>query len=90
MSTPSSNQKQFLKRLSKDGTQGYTQTDSGGKKNSSKRGKPAKLKGNDDLFNTIGTPSLHHSYGSKTPSHASERAVVNDRLFKTGNPNVSD
>eukprot|EP00944_MAST-04C_sp_MAST-4C-sp1_P007246 g7246.t1 len=89
MSTPSSNQKQFLKRLSKDGTQGYTQTDSAGKKNSSKRGKPAKLKGNDDLFNTIGTPSLHHSYGSKTPSHASERAVVNDRLFKTGNPNVN-
>ena len=91
MSTPTSNQRKFLKKLSSDGTAGYTQNNNKDRSNNKKK-KPSRMavNSNDFLSNTIGSGAgLHHSYTSKTPSHASRRQVVSDRLFKTGNPNVS-
>ena len=86
--TPTTNQRKFLKKLSNDGSAGYKKNNDN---NNKKKMSGMNIKtSHDDLSNTIGpSTTRHRSFGSKTPSHASGRQIVNDRLFKTGNPNVS-
>ena len=86
--TPTTNQRKFLKKLSNDGSAGYKKNNDN---NNKKKMSGMNIKtSHSDLSNTIGpSTTRHRSFGSKTPSHASGRQIVNDRLFKTGNPNVS-
>ena len=86
--TPTTNQRKFLKKLSNDGSAGYKKNNDN---NNKKKMSGMNIKtSHGDLNNTIGpSTTRHRSFGSKTPSHASGRQIVNDRLFKTGNPNVS-